>query len=219
MLFILQRFFHRLFLLSAFLGGNYMHYTEVNYILLFLSIVLVNNVITSQFLGICPFLGVSKKVDTAVGMGVAVTFVLALASVITFFIQKILVATNTEYLQTIAFILVIASIVQFVEMVIKKMSPSLYQALGVYLPLITTNCAVLGIALVNVQNNYNLIATLINGAGAGIGFTLAIVLFAGIRERLELADIPEAFQGFPITLIAASLMSIAFLGFTGLIKL
>ena len=191
----------------------------MNYILLFLSIVLVNNVITSQFLGICPFLGVSKKVDTAVGMGVAVTFVLALASVITFFIQKILVVTKTEYLQTIAFILVIASIVQFVEMVIKKMSPSLYQALGVYLPLITTNCAVLGIALVNVQNNYNLIATLINGAGAGIGFTLAIVLFAGIRERLELADIPEAFQGFPITLIAASLMSIAFLGFTGLIKL
>src|SRR5574344_1400294 len=191
----------------------------MNYILLFLSIVLVNNVITSQFLGICPFLGVSKKVDTAVGMGVAVTFVLALASVITFFIQKILNITNTGYLQTIAFILVIASIVQFVEMVIKKMSPSLYQALGVYLPLITTNCAVLGIALVNVQKEYNLIATLINGAGAGIGFTLAIVLFAGIRERLELADIPEAFQGFPITLIAASLMSIAFLGFTGLIKL
>ena len=196
-----------------------MHYTEVNYILLFLSIVLVNNVIKSQFLGICPFLGVSKKVDTAVGMGVAVTFVLALASVITFFIQKILVATNTEYLQTIAFILVIASIVQFVEMVIKKMSPSLYQALGVYLPLITTNCAVLGIDLVNVQNNYNLIATLINGAGAGIGFTLAIVLFAGIRERLELADIPESFKGFPATMIAASLMSIAFLGFSGLINL
>ena len=191
----------------------------MNYILLFLSIVLVNNVITSQFLGICPFLGVSKKVDTAVGMGVAVTFVLALASVITFFIQKILVVTKTEYLQTIAFILVIASIVQFVEMVIKKMSPSLYQALGVYLPLITTNCAVLGIALVNVQNDYNILQTLINGAGAGLGFTLAIVLFAGIRERLELADIPEAFQGFPITLIAASLMSIAFLGFTGLIKL
>ncbi len=189
------------------------------YILLFLSIVLVNNVITSQFLGICPFLGVSKKVDTAVGMGVAVTFVLALASLITYFIQKILVATQTEYLQTIAFILVIASIVQFVEMVIKKMSPSLYQALGVYLPLITTNCAVLGIALVNVQNGYNLIATLINGVGAGVGFTLAIVLFAGIRERLELADIPEAFQGYPITLIAAALMSIAFLGFTGLIQL
>ena len=189
------------------------------YIFLFLSIVLVNNVITSQFLGICPFLGVSKKVDTAVGMGVAVTFVLALASVITFFIQKLLNITNTGFLQTIAFILVVASIVQFVEMVIKKMSPSLYQALGVYLPLITTNCAVLGIALVNVQNGYNLIATLINGVGAGVGFTLAIVLFAGIRERLELADIPEAFQGYPITLIAAALMSIAFLGFTGLIQL
>lgn len=191
----------------------------MNYILLFLSIVLVNNVITSQFLGICPFLGVSKKIDTAVGMGVAVTFVLALASVITYFIQKILNITSTGYLQTIAFILVIASIVQFVEMVIKKMSPALYQALGVYLPLITTNCAVLGIALVNVQNNYNLVATLINGTGAGVGFTLAIVLFAGIRERLELADIPETFQGYPITLIAAALMSIAFLGFTGLIQL
>ncbi|WP_297132332.1 electron transport complex subunit RsxA [Terrisporobacter sp.] len=191
----------------------------MNYILLFLSIVLVNNVITSQFLGICPFLGVSKKVDTAVGMGVAVTFVLGLASIITYFIQKLLNITSTGYLQTIAFILVIASIVQFVEMVIKKMSPSLYQALGVYLPLITTNCAVLGIALVNVQNNYNIVATLINGVGAGAGFTLAIVLFAGIRERLELADIPESFQGYPITLIAAALMSIAFLGFTGLIQL
>lgn len=191
----------------------------MNYILLFLSIVLVNNVITSQFLGICPFLGVSRKVDTAVGMGVAVTFVLALASVITFFIQKILNITSTGYLQTIAFILVIASIVQFVEMVIKKMSPALYQALGVYLPLITTNCAVLGIALVNIQNEYNIVETLINGTGAGVGFTLAIVLFAGIRERLELADIPESFQGYPIALISAALMSIAFLGFTGLIQL
>ena len=191
----------------------------MNLILLFLSIVLVNNVITSQFMGICPFLGVSKKVDTAIGMGVAVTFVLTLASFITYFVQKLLEITNNQFLQTIAFILVIASIVQFVEMVIQKMSPSLYQALGVFLPLITTNCAVLGIALVNVQNNYNLVETMVNGFGAGIGFTLAIVLFAGIRERLELADIPEAFQGFPITLIAASLMSIAFLGFTGLIKL
>ncbi|HBH3118452.1 TPA: electron transport complex subunit RsxA [Clostridioides difficile] len=187
--------------------------------LLFLSIVLVNNVITSQFLGICPFLGVSKKVDTAVGMGVAVTFVLTLASIITYFIQILLVKTGTGFLQTIAFILVIASIVQFVEMVIQKMSPSLYQALGVYLPLITTNCAVLGIALVNVQKSYNLVETIINGFGAGAGFTLAIVIFAGIRERLELADIPEAFKGFPITLISAGLMSIAFLGFTGLIKL
>ena len=191
----------------------------MNLVLLFLSIVLVNNVITSQFLGICPFLGVSKKTDTAIGMGVAVTFVITLASVITYFIQMILVKTGTEYLQTIAFILVIASIVQFVEMVIKKMSPSLYQALGVFLPLITTNCAVLGIAIVNIDNGYNLIETIINGFGAGVGFTLAIVIFAGIRERLELSDIPEAFKGFPITLISAGLMSIAFLGFTGLIKL
>lgn len=191
----------------------------MNLILLFLSIVLVNNVITSQFLGICPFLGVSKKVDTAVGMGAAVTFVLTLASIITYFIQILLEKTGLEFLQTIAFILVIASIVQFVEMVIQKMSPSLYQALGVFLPLITTNCAVLGIAIVNVDKGYNLIETIVNGFGAGVGFTLAIVLFAGIRERLELADIPEAFRGFPITLIAAGLMSIAFLGFTGLIKL
>lgn len=191
----------------------------MNLILLFLSIVLVNNVITSQFMGICPFLGVSKKVDTAIGMGAAVTFVLTLASFITYFVQKLLEITNNQFLQTIAFILVIASIVQFVEMVIQKMSPSLYQALGVFLPLITTNCAVLGIALVNVKNDYNILQTLINGVGAGLGFTLAIVLFAGIRERLELADIPEAFKGFPITLISAALMSIAFLGFTGLIKL
>ena len=191
----------------------------MNLILLFLSIVLVNNVITSQFLGICPFLGVSKKVDTAVGMGAAVTFVLTLASFITYFVQKLLEITNNQFLQTIAFILVIASIVQFVEMVIQKMSPSLYQALGVFLPLITTNCAVLGIAIVNIDNGYNLIETIVNGFGAGVGFTLSIVLFAGIRERLELADIPESFRGFPITLIAAGLMSIAFLGFTGLIKL
>ena len=191
----------------------------MNLILLFLSIVLVNNVITSQFMGICPFLGVSKKVDTAIGMGAAVTFVLTLASFITYFVQKLLEITNNQFLQTIAFILVIASIVQFVEMVIQKMSPSLYQALGVFLPLITTNCAVLGIALVNVQNNYNLVETMVNGFGAGIGFTLAIVLFAGIRERLELADIPESFKGFPSTMIAASLMSIAFLGFSGLINL
>lgn len=191
----------------------------MNLVLIFLSVVLVNNVITSQFLGICPFLGVSKKVDTSLGMGAAVTFVLTLASIITYFIQELLVITNNEFLQTIAFILVIASIVQFVEMVIQKMSPALYQALGVFLPLITTNCAVLGIALVNVNEGYNLIETIVNGFGAGIGFTLAIVLFAGIRERLELADIPESFKGFPITLISASLMSIAFLGFAGLIKL
>ena len=191
----------------------------MNLVLLFLSVVLVNNVITSQFMGICPFLGVSKKVDTSVGMGIAVTFVLTLASFITYFVQKLLEITNNQFLQTIAFILVIASIVQFVEMVIQKMSPSLYQALGVFLPLITTNCAVLGIALVNVQEGYNLVETMVNGFGAGVGFTLTIILFAGIRERLELADIPENFKGFPITLISAGLMSIAFLGFSGLIKL
>lgn len=191
----------------------------MNLVLLFLSVVLVNNVITSQFMGICPFLGVSKKVDTAVGMGIAVTFVLTLASFVTYFVQKLLEITNNQFLQTIAFILVIASIVQFVEMVIQKMSPSLYQALGVFLPLITTNCAVLGIALVNVQEGYNLVETMVNGFGAGVGFTLTIILFAGIRERLELADIPESFKGFPITLISAGLMSIAFLGFSGLIKL
>ena len=191
----------------------------MNLVLLFLSVVLVNNVITSQFMGICPFLGVSKKVDTSVGMGIAVTFVLTLASFITYFVQKLLEITNNQFLQTIAFILVIASIVQFVEMVIQKMSPSLYQALGVFLPLITTNCAVLGIALVNVQEGYNLVETMVTGFGAGVGFTLAIILFAGIRERLELADIPENFKGFPITLISAGLMSIAFLGFSGLIIL
>ena len=157
----------------------------MNLVLLFLSVVLVNNVITSQFMGICPFLGVSKKVDTSVGMGIAVTFVLTLASFITYFVQKLLEITNNQFLQTIAFILVIASIVQFVEMVIQKMSPSLYQALGVFLPLITTNCAVLGIALVNVQEGYNLVETMVNGFGAGVGFTLTIILFAGIRERLE----------------------------------
>ena len=191
----------------------------MNLVLLFLSVVLVNNVITSQFMGICPFLGVSKKVDTSVGMGIAVTFVLTLASFITYFVQKLLEITNNQFLQTIAFILVIASIVQFVEMVIQKMSPSLYQALGVFLPLITTNCAVLGIALVNVQEGYNLVETMVNGFGAGVGFTLTIILFAGIRERLELADIPESLKGFPITLISAGLMSIAFLGFSGRIKL
>ena len=191
----------------------------MNLILLFLSIVLVNNVITSQFMGICPFLGVSKKVDTAIGMGAAVTFVLTLASFITYFVQKLLEITNNQFLQTIAFILVIASIVQFVEMVIQKMSPSLYQALGVFLPLITTNCAVLGIALVNVQNNYNLVETMVNGFGAGIGFTLAIVLFAGIRERVELADIPKSFKGCEASVIVVSLMSIAFLGFSGIINL
>lgn len=188
-------------------------------LIIMLSSILVNNFVLSRFLGICPFLGVSKKVETALGMGMAVTFVMVLASIFTYLIQKfILVNLGIEYMQTIAFILVIASLVQFVEMVIQKTSPTLYQALGVYLPLITTNCAVLGVAILNIQSNYTLIETMFNGFGAAIGFTLAIVLFAGIRERLEISDIPEAFQGFPIALISAGLMSIAFLGFSGLVK-
>lgn len=187
--------------------------------MILLSTLLVNNFVLSRFLGICPFLGVSKKVSTALGMGAAVTFVMALASLFTYIIQYTILDTlGLEYLQTIAFILVIAALVQFVEMVIQKMSPTLYQTLGVYLPLITTNCAVLGVAIINIQEKYDLLQTLINGTGAALGFTLAIVLMAGIRERLELSDIPEPLKGFPITLITAGLMSVAFLGFQGLIK-
>ena len=180
--------------------------------------ILVNNFIMSRFLGICPFLGVSKQVETAVGMSMAVTFVMTLASIITYLVQYLLLAPlKLEYLQTIAFILVIAALVQFVEMVVQKVSPSLYKALGVYLPLITTNCAVLGITILNIQYEYNIIETIVNAIGASVGFGLAIVLFAGIRERLEIADIPTVFKGFPIALITASLMSIAFLGFAGLV--
>ncbi|MFZ5352956.1 MAG: electron transport complex subunit RsxA [Bacillota bacterium] len=186
-------------------------------IAILISAILVNNFVLSRFLGICPFLGVSKKVETALGMGLAVTFVMALASVMTWVVQIfILDMLGIGYMQTIAFILVIAGLVQFVEMVIKKASPTLYQALGVYLPLITTNCAVLGVTILNIQEKYNLIETLINGVGAALGFTLAIVLFAGVRERLETAPIPKALDGFPIALITASLLSIAFLGFSGL---
>ncbi|WP_373370330.1 electron transport complex subunit RsxA [Irregularibacter muris] len=186
--------------------------------IILLSAILVNNFVLARFLGICPFLGVSKQVETAVGMGMAVTFVMALASAVTWVIQElILVNLGIEYLQTIAFILVIASLVQLVEMIIQKTSPTLYQALGVYLPLITTNCAVLGVTILNIQYEYNLIETIIHGTGAALGFTLAIVLFAGIRERLELASVPEALKGFPVALITAGLMSIAFLGFQGLL--
>ncbi len=187
--------------------------------LILLSSILVNNFVLSRFLGICPFLGVSRKVETAVGMGAAVTFVMALASVITWLLQYyVLVPLHIEYMQTIAFILVIAALVQFVEMFIKKSSPTLYQSLGVYLPLITTNCAVLGVAILNINSQYNLIETLINGTGGALGFMLAIVLFAGIRERMDTNDIAKSFLGFPIALVTASLMSIAFLGFQGLIK-
>ncbi|MFC4804278.1 electron transport complex subunit RsxA [Filifactor villosus] len=179
----------------------------------------VSNFLMSRFLGICPFLGVSKKVETALGMGLAVTFVMTLASIVTWAIQiLILNKLGIAYMQTIAFILVIAALVQFVEMVIQKSSPTLYQALGVYLPLITTNCAVLGVTILNIDNNYNFLESTVNGFTAALGFTLAIVLFAGIRERMELSEIPTPFKGFPIALISAGLMAIAFLGFTGLIK-
>lgn len=189
-----------------------------NILLILLISILVDNFCMSKFLGICPFLGVSKKVETAIGMGMAVTFVMVLASIITWLVQLLLNVLGIQFTQTIAFILVIAALVQFVEMVIQKTSPTLYQSLGVYLPLITTNCAVLGVAILNIQNNYNLIETIFNGLGGALGFTLAIVLFAGIRERLELSDIPKTFEGFPIALISASLMAISFLGFSGLGK-
>ncbi|MDO4710464.1 MAG: electron transport complex subunit RsxA [Peptostreptococcaceae bacterium] len=186
--------------------------------IILLSSIFVNNFVMSKFLGICPFLGVSKKIETAMGMGMAVTFVMVLASIITWILQRLLIALDIRFMQTIVFILVIAALVQLVEMIIQKLSPTLYQALGVFLPLITTNCAVLGVAILNIQNDYNLIQTIFNGAGAALGFTLSIVLFAGIRERLELSDIPESFQGYPIALITAGIMSVAFLGFTGLVK-
>ena len=179
---------------------------------------LVNNVVLSQFLGICPFLGVSKKVETASGMGGAVIFVITIASFFTSLIYKfILVPLNIAYLQTIVFILVIAALVQFVEMFLKKSMPSLYNALGVYLPLITTNCAVLGVALTNVQKEYGILTGVVNGIGTSVGFAIAIVIMAGIREKIEYNDISESFQGTPIVLITAALMSIAFFGFSGLI--
>lgn len=179
---------------------------------------LVNNVVLSQFLGICPFLGVSKKVETAAGMGGAVVFVITISSFVTGLIYKfILTPLHFEYLQTIVFILVIAALVQFVEMFLKKVMPPLYNALGVYLPLITTNCAVLGVALTNVQKEYNILQGVVNGAATAIGFTIAIVIMAGIREKTEYNDVPESFQGTPIVLISAALMAIAFFGFSGLI--
>ena len=182
-----------------------------------LGAILANNFIFSQFLGICPFLGVSKKVDTAVGMGFAVTFVMGLASAITWAVYNfILVPLNLQYMQTVAFILVIASLVQFIEMFLQKSMPSLYTALGVYLPLITTNCAVLGVALLNIQESYNFIESVVYGITGGIGFLVAIVLFASIRERLVFAEYPKSFEGFPIALVTAGLMALAFMGFSGL---
>ena len=182
-----------------------------------LGAILANNFIFAQFLGCCPFLGVSKKIDTAVGMGIAVTFVMGLASAVCFLVNNfILMPLGLGYMQTVAFILVIAALVQFIEMFLQKSMPSLYSALGVYLPLITTNCAVLGVVLLNVQNNYNFIESVVYGITGGLGFLLAIVLFASIRERLVFADYPKSFDGFPIALVTAGLMALAFMGFSGL---
>ena len=182
-----------------------------------LGAILVNNFIFSQFLGICPFMGVSKKIDTAAGMGIAVTFVMGLASAICWPINELLLHFDLAFMQTVTFILVIAALVQFIEMFLKKSMPSLYEALGIYLPLITTNCAVLGVALNNVQDNYNLLESVVNGFATGVGYLIAIVLLAGIREKMEYNDIPESFKGMPIVLLTSTLMAIAFYGFSGLI--
>ena len=188
-----------------------------NIITISLGAILINNFIFSQFLGICPFLGCSNKVDTATGMGLAVVFVMGLASAICWVINEyVLVPLGLAFLQTLAFILVIASLVQFVEMFLKKAIPSLYSALGIYLPLITTNCAVLGVVLLNVQNNYNFIESVVYGITGGLGFMLAIVLFASVREMVDFAEYPECFEGFPICLVSAALLALAFMGFSGM---
>ncbi|CAC9925640.1 electron transport complex, RnfABCDGE type, A subunit [Aedoeadaptatus nemausensis] len=187
-------------------------------ITILLSTILVNNYIFAKFLGICPFLGVSSKTETATGMGVAVTFVVVIASAVTWLLQRfVLDVFGLGYLQTIVFILVIASLVQFVEMFIKKSSPSLYSAMGVFLPLITTNCMVLGVTVLNIQSEFNLFETIISGLGASIGFTLALLLLSALRERMEIMPIPKPLQGVPIALISAGLMAIAFMGFQGLV--
>lgn len=193
---------------------------DTSILMLIFGAVFANNFILVQFLGICPFLGVSKKTDTATGMGLAVIFVMSLASLFTFIVNKyVLIPLNLEYIQTIAFILIIASLVQIVEMAVKKFSPALYSALGVYLPLITTNCAVLGVALMNIDaaKAYNLLEAFVNGMFSGVGFLLAIVLLSGIREKLAKSTIPKPFEGFPITLVSASIMSMAFVAFAGIV--
>ena len=190
------------------------------FFIIFISAVLVNNFVLVRFLGLCPFLGVSRKMDTAVGMGMAVIFVMTLSSLVTYLIYTyILRPFNLEYLQIIAFILVIASLVQLVEIILQKLSPNLYHSLGIYLPLITTNCAIMGLALLNIIKGYDLLRSLVFGFSAGTGFTLSLVLMAGIRERLEMADVPVPFKGFPITMILAGLISIAFLGFIAIVKM
>ena len=191
---------------------------ELSYFAIIIGAIFVNNVVLAQFLGICPFLGVSSKVETSLGMGAAVTFVMAIAAVVAWLIQTyVLVPLDIVYMQTIVFILVIAALVQMVEIMLKKLSPALYQALGIFLPLITTNCAVLGVALLNVQNDYNFIGSVVYGITGGLGFLLAIFLFAAVREQLEVSsDSPKSFEGFPIALVTAGLMALAFMGFSGL---
>jgi electron transport complex protein RnfA len=189
------------------------------FFVILVSAILVNNFVLARFLGLCPFMGVTKKVDTAVGMGAAVTFVMTVAAIVTWMIQYFILAPfGIEYLQTIAFILVIASLVQLVEMVIQKTSPVLYQSLGIFLPLITTNCAVLGLALLNIQTGYSFLESILFAIGAAVGFTLAMLLMAGIRERVDLGPVPKCFQGLPIAYITAGLLSLAFMGFAGLVK-
>ena len=191
----------------------------MEYILIFITAIFVNNVVLSQFLGICPFLGVSKKVETAAGMGAAVAFVLVIATIVTFLIQKfVLDAFGLEYLQTIAFILVIAALVQMVEIVLKKVSPALYQALGVFLPLITTNCCILGVAILVIQNDFDLLTGVIYAFATALGFALAMILFAGIREQLSLVNIPKGMEGMSIALVTAGLLAMAFMGFSGVDK-
>lgn len=192
----------------------------MEYITIIIFAVFVNNVILSQFLGICPFLGVSTKVSTAAGMGAAVVFVMTLSTIVTFLLQKfVLVPFGIEFLQTIVFILVIAALVQMVEIILKKISPSLYQALGVFLPLITTNCAVLGISILVVQKGYNLLEGITYTIGISLGFTLAMVIFAGLREHLELVEVPKGVKGIPVALVTAGILAMAFMGFAGLVKL
>ncbi|MBO7568901.1 MAG: electron transport complex subunit RsxA [Bacteroidaceae bacterium] len=188
----------------------------MEYILIFISAIFVNNIILSQFLGICPFLGVSKKVDTSLGMGAAVAFVMTLATIVTWLIQHyVLNPFGLQYLQTLAFILVIASLVQMVEIILKKVSPALYQALGIFLPLITTNCAVLGVAILVIQKDFNLLQSVVYALSTAIGFALALVVFAGLREQMELANIPKGMRGVAIVLVTAGLLSLAFMGFSG----
>lgn len=192
----------------------------MEYFVIIIGSIFVNNIVLAQFLGICPFLGVSGRVSTSVGMGLAVTFVITVSSLVAYLLQYyVLVPLGIEYMQTLVFILVIASLVQMVEIILKKVSPALYQALGVFLPLITTNCAVLGVAILLVQKQYDLVQSVLFGFATAVGFTLAIVLFAGMREKLELNDVPRAMKGVPIALVAAGILAMAFMGFSGLVKM